>query len=142
MSSSDKREEVRCQTVEGGEYQQSAKQVTCITESVGPNNNGQSNESLGELSVSAGDPLVEGSSNIESSSKIISSQRCDEVEKGEPCERVEDPQSFVRLRTGNNKVESRRGVLNGKYLERETTLTDLQSEICLEEDIRAVETRS
>ena len=77
--------------MEGGEYQQSAKQVTCITESVGPNNNGRSNESWGELSVTAGDPLVECRSFIESSSKIISSQRCDEVEKGEPCERGEDP---------------------------------------------------
>ena len=83
LSSSDKREEVHCQTVKGGDYQQSAKQVTCITESVGPNNSGRSNESWGELSVTAGDPLVEGSSNIKSSSKIISSQRCDEVEKEE-----------------------------------------------------------
>ena len=128
--------------MEGGEYQQSAKQVTCITESVGPNNNGRSNESWGELSVTAGDPLVEGSSNIESSSKIISSQRCDEVEKGEPCERGKDPQSLVRLRTGSNKVQSIHGMLNGEYLERETTLTDLQSEVCVEEDIGAVETCS
>ena len=129
LSCSDKREEVRCQTVDGGEYQQSAKQVTCITEFVGPSKNGRSNESWGELSVTAGDPLVEGSSNIESSSKIISSQRCDEVEKREPCERGEDPQSLVRLRTGSSKVESRRGLLNGEYLKRETTRTELQSEL-------------
>ena len=128
--------------MEGGEYQQSAKQVTCITESAGRNNNGRSNESWGELSVTAGDPLVEGSSNIESSSKIIRNQRCDEVEKGEPCKRGEDPQSLVRLRTDSNKVESIQGMLNGEYLERETTLTDLQSEVRVREDIGAVETCS
>ena len=33
-------------------------------------------------------------------------------------------------------------MLNGEYLERETTLTDLQSEVCVEEDIGAVETCS
>ena len=61
LSSSDKREEVRCQTVEEGEYQQSAKQMTCITESMAPINSGPSNESWGELSVTPGNLLVDSS---------------------------------------------------------------------------------
>ena len=36
---------------------------------------------------------------------------------------------MVRLHTGSNKVESRRGLLNGEYLKRETTRTELQSEL-------------
>ena len=70
------------QNCERGEYKQSAKQVTCITESVGPNNNGQSNESWGELSVTPGNLLVDGSSNMECRYELDNSQSCDEVVRG------------------------------------------------------------
>ena len=94
--------EVSYQALEEGENQHSVKQVTCITKSMGPINNGQSNESRGELKVTASNPLVDSLSCVESD---------DEVEYGAMCEEVatrvcgEDPQSLVRLRTGNSKVE-------------------------------------
>ena len=74
--------------------------------------------------------------------EIERSQKSDEVEKGESCERGEDPWNLVRLRTGNNKVELNADMSYGEYAEREIIHTDRQSAICMKKDIRAVETRS
>ena len=54
----------------------------------------------------------------------------------------EDPQSLVRLRTGNSKVELSCDLQNGEYGERETTHTEVQENTDVREDVRAVETRS
>ena len=106
---------------------------------MGPINNGQSNESRGELKVTASNPLVDSLSFVESD---------EEVEYGPMCEEVatracgEDPQSLVRLRTGNSKVELSCDLQNGEYGERETTHTEVQENTDVREDVRAVETRS
>ena len=72
---------------------------------------------------------------MECRNELDNSQCCDEV-GGVTRVRGEDPQNFVSLRTGNNKVESNGDMSNGESLEREIIHTDHQSEI------RAVETRS
>ena len=139
LGSSEMSKEESCQAMEEGENQHSVKQVTCITKSMGPINNGQSNESRGELKVTARNPLVDSLSFVESD---------EEVEYGPMCEEVatrvcgEDPQSLVRLRTGNSKVELSCDLQNGEYGERETTHTEVQENTDVREDVRAVETRS
>ena len=59
LGSSGMSKEVSYQALEEGENQHSVKQVRCITKSMGPIKNGQSNESRGELKVTASNPLVD-----------------------------------------------------------------------------------
>ena len=60
----------------------------------------------------AGDPLVEGNSNIEYSNEIDNGQRCEG-----PVTRVngEDTQCLVRMQKGSKKVESSCDMPYGKY---------------------------
>ena len=106
--------------------------MTCVTESVGPNNNGRNGE-LGKLTFESGTPCVDGHVNVESGfelntmPQIQSRGNCD-VSKG-----------LVSLRSGSSTVEKSVDLPNEDCnIVRSETETYVQAK----EKVRATETRS
>lgn len=117
MGRIDKKEEELCQPQVKGECESSINQVTHINKSMGPNNNGQSNESGVELNV-----VTE----MQVSGNDISSSN--------------STQGLLGLRSGNNTEESKGGVPNGSLTEQRKIC--IEWGLITGGGVRAVETRS
>ena len=65
MGCLDKGKEVRYQPKQENEAQNGVDQMTRVTESVGPNNNGRNSE-LGKITFASGTPCVDGHVDVES----------------------------------------------------------------------------
>ena len=154
MGCSGKSKEAHYQPTEEGEYRQRIDQVTYVTKSVGPLNNGRNNELQGELSVTSGIPDVDGYVDVESGIELSTMPQThsyivgsgddrnipQETEEVRPRVKSGDSQGLVSLRAGTKTVETNWNTPNRDYDDRGKNGTE--NNVQSEEKVRAVETRS
>ena len=117
---------------EGGEVQNGVDQMTCVTESVGPNNN-RRNGKLGKLTFASGTPCVDGHVDVESGFEL------DTMPQIQPHENCDDSKGLVSLRSGSSTVEKSVDLPNEDcHIVSSETETYVQAK----EKVRAIETRS
>ena len=132
MGCLDKDKEVLYQPKNGGEAQNGVDQMMCVTESVGPNNNGRNGE-LGKLTFESGTPCVDGHFNVES---VFELNTMIQIQFRENCD---DSKGLVSLRSGSSTVEKGVDLRN-----EDCNIVSSETETCVQakEKVRAIETRS
>ena len=132
MGCLDKGKEVRYQPKNGGEAQNGVDQMTCVTESVGPNNSGRNGE-LGKLTFESGTPCVDGHVNVESGFEL---NTMPQIQSRENCD---DSKGLVSLRSGSSTVEKSVDLPNEDC---NIVSSETETYVQAKEKVRATETRS
>ena len=127
MGCEEKKKEVRYQPMNEGESIKGVKQVTCVTNSVGPNNN-RSNSELRELNFASGTPCVDSHVDVESGVELSTMLQ---KQNSEVCG---DSHGLVSLRLGITAVEEGMKQPNGECPVMPSEQTTGK--------VRAIETRS